>query len=161
MEHLCFDFRHIAKPPCVIVNVWLFRSDGAKIQKFPYDATLLHIVVLNAEISGMDKKFEVIFPEQVIDFMTKVHKEAKAIIYYNLDKSKLGLNPKLFKKLTEDIWEFRTKYGGLQYRLFTFWDRPGQRSKIVQAFLKWAIPAWLPFPMPFTVWQKKVPVMSR
>lgn len=137
MEHLCFDFRHFAKPPWFIFNVWLFRSDGAKIQNFPYDATLLHIVVLNAQISGMDKRFEVIFPEQAIDFMKKVHKNAKANIYYNLDKVKLGLNPKLFKKLTEDIWGFRTKYGGLQYRLFTFWDRPAQRSKIVQAFLKW------------------------
>ena len=79
----------------------------------------------------MDKRFEVIFLEQAIDFMSKVDKKAKAKIYYNLDKAKLGLDPKLFKKLTDDIWEFRTKYSGLQYRLFAFWDRTGKTETLV------------------------------
>ena len=31
----------------------------------------------------------------------------------------------LFKKLdgSDDIWEFRTKYGGIEYRLLAFWDK--------------------------------------
>ncbi|TAG64358.1 MAG: type II toxin-antitoxin system RelE/ParE family toxin, partial [Runella slithyformis] len=29
-------------------------------------------------------------------------------------------DPKLFKKLQNDIWELRTKFGGLQIRLFAF-----------------------------------------
>ena len=37
----------------------------------------------------MEKRFEVIFLEQAIDFMSKVDKKAKAKIYYNLDKAKL------------------------------------------------------------------------
>jgi len=61
----------------------------------------------------VERRFEVIFLEHAIDFMAKVDEKAKAKIYYNLDKAKLGLDPKLFKKLTEDIWEFRTNYGGL------------------------------------------------
>lgn len=33
------------------------------------------------------------------------------------------IDPKLFKKLDgTDIWEFRTKYDGIQYRLLAFWD---------------------------------------
>lgn len=28
----------------------------------------------------------------------------------------------LFKKLTEEIWEFRTTYNKIAYRLFAFWD---------------------------------------
>ena len=79
----------------------------------------------------MEKRFEVVFLEQAIDFMSKLDKKAKAKIYYNLDKAKLGLDPKLFKKLTDDIWEFRTKYGGLQYRLFAFWDRSGKTETLV------------------------------
>jgi len=51
----------------------------------------------------MEKRFEVIFLEQAINFMSKVDKKAKAKIYYNLDKAKLGLDSKLFKKLTDDI----------------------------------------------------------
>lgn len=41
----------------------------------------------------------------------------------NIRKAKYVLNPKLFKKLEgTDIWEFRTKYDGIQYRLLAFWD---------------------------------------
>lgn len=34
------------------------------------------------------------------------------------------INNELFKKLenSDDIWEFRTKYSGIAYRLFAFWD---------------------------------------
>ena len=34
------------------------------------------------------------------------------------------INNELFKKLenTDGIWEFRTKYSGIAYRLFSFWD---------------------------------------
>ena len=52
-------------------------------------------------------------------------------IYYNIDKAKLGLDPKLFKKLTDEIWEFRTKYGGFQYRLFAFWDKRENTKTLV------------------------------
>lgn len=71
----------------------------------------------------MNAKFEVIFLEQAIDFMSKLDTKAKKKIYYNLDKAKLDNDPKLFKKLTDDIWEFRTLYQGIQYRLFAFWDK--------------------------------------
>ena len=34
------------------------------------------------------------------------------------------INNELFKKLenSDGIWEFRTKYSGIAYRLFAFWD---------------------------------------
>lgn len=48
-----------------------------------------------------------------------------------MDKAKYGLDPKLFKKLTEDIWELRTQYGGLQYRFFAFWDKTGVTETLV------------------------------
>ena len=70
----------------------------------------------------MKRRVEIIFLEQAIDFMSQLDKKARAKIYYNMKKAKLGFDPKLFKKLTDDIWEFRTKYAGLQYRLFAFWD---------------------------------------
>lgn len=71
----------------------------------------------------MDKKFEVIFLEQALDFLLNLDLKTRKKIYYNIDKAKLGLDPKLFKKLTDDIWEFRTLYKGTQYRLFAFWDK--------------------------------------
>jgi len=43
------------------------------------------------------------------------------------------------KKLQNDIWEFRTKYGGLQIRLLAFWDKSDNKETLVIAthgFLK-------------------------
>ena len=79
----------------------------------------------------MKSKFEVIFLEQAIDFMSKLDSKAKKKIYYNLDKAKLENDPKLFKKLTDDIWEFRTLYQGIQYRLFAFWDKTEKTETLV------------------------------
>lgn len=32
----------------------------------------------------------------------------------------------LFKKISENIWEFCTLYQGMAYRLFAFWDKDGE-----------------------------------
>lgn len=79
----------------------------------------------------MNKKFEVIFLEQAIAFLDNLDLKTRNKIYYNLDKAKLVNDPKLFKKLTDDIWEFRTKYRGLQYRLFAFWDKTDKSETLV------------------------------
>ena len=79
----------------------------------------------------MIPKFEVIFLEQAIDFMSQLDVKAKKKIYYNLDKAKFENDPKLFKKLTEDIWELRTLYEGIQYRIFAFWDKNDKTETLV------------------------------
>ena len=79
----------------------------------------------------MDKKFEVLFLEDAIDFIETLDLKSRRKIYYNIDKAKEINDPKLFKKLTEDIWEFRTKYSGLQFRLFAFWDKTDKTDTLV------------------------------
>ncbi len=79
----------------------------------------------------MKEKFQVIFLEQAIEFLDKLDNKSRNKIYYNIDKSKLINDPKLFKKLKEEIWEFRTKYNGIQYRLFAFWDKTGKTETLV------------------------------
>lgn len=79
----------------------------------------------------MDKKFEVLFLEQAIDFLNSLDLKARRKIYYNIDKAKLGLDPKLFKKLTDEIWEFRTSYSRKQYRFFAFWDKTDNTETLV------------------------------
>ena len=81
----------------------------------------------------MNPKFEVIFLEQAIEFMEKIDHKPKAKIYYNIDKAKLTNDPKLFKKIESEIWEFRTKYIGLQYRLLAFWDKTDKTETLVLA----------------------------
>lgn len=79
----------------------------------------------------MKVNFEVIFLEQAIEFVENMDSKSRNKIYYNIDKAKLINDPKLFKKLEGEIWEFRTKYNGIQYRLFSFWDKTGKTETLV------------------------------
>ncbi|NOQ74771.1 MAG: type II toxin-antitoxin system RelE/ParE family toxin [Crocinitomix sp.] len=79
----------------------------------------------------MNPKFDIIFLDQAIDFVEQLDAKSRRKIFYNLDKSKYTIDPKLFKKLNDDIWEFRTQYGGIQYRLFAFWDKTGESNSLV------------------------------
>jgi len=71
----------------------------------------------------MKKKFEVLLLGEVWDLLDNLDEKIKDKILYNTDKAKYVNDPKLFKKLDEDIWEFRTKYRRLHYRLLSFWDK--------------------------------------
>lgn len=79
----------------------------------------------------MIPKFEVVFLEQAIEFMFSLDAKAKKKIYYNLDKAKFENDPKIFKKLSDEIWEFRTLYQGIQYRIFAFWDKNNKTETLV------------------------------
>ena len=61
--------------------------------------------------------------------------DAKTIkkIFYNIDLAEQTNDPKLFKKLQNDIWELRTKFGGLQIRLLAFWDKSNNKETLVIA----------------------------
>jgi len=63
----------------------------------------------------MDKKFEVVFLDEAMNFLDKLEGKVRKKIIYNIDKASYKNDPKLFKKLTKSIWEFRTVYGGKQY----------------------------------------------
>ena len=69
-------------------------------------------------------KFKIIYSEETIQFLNSLDVKAKAKIMYNINKSKYVIDKELFKKLddADDIWEFRTLYSGIAYRLFAFWD---------------------------------------
>ena len=54
-------------------------------------------------------------------------------LFYNIDLAEQTNDPKLFKKLQNDIWELRTKYGGLQIRLLAFWDKSNNKETLVIA----------------------------
>jgi phage-related protein len=81
----------------------------------------------------MANKFEIIFLKQAIEFVENLDSKTRTKIYYNIDKSKLINDPKLFEKLEGEIWEFRTKYNKNQYRLFAFWDKTGEKETLVIA----------------------------
>lgn len=61
--------------------------------------------------------------------------DAKTIkkILYNIDLAEQTNDPKLLKKLQNDIWEFRTKFVGQQIRLLAFWDKSDSKKTLVIA----------------------------
>lgn len=68
-------------------------------------------------------KFDVTYLEEAILFLESLPDKVKDKIAYNISKSRYVMDKELFKKLTENIWEFRTIYKGFKYRLLAFWDK--------------------------------------
>ncbi|MEO5912105.1 MAG: type II toxin-antitoxin system RelE/ParE family toxin [Pelobium sp.] len=79
----------------------------------------------------MEKLFEVIILEEVLEFLESLQKKHSEKILYNIRKSQLELDSELFKKLNNEIWEFRTLYQGIQYRLLAFWDKTAESQTFV------------------------------
>jgi len=78
-------------------------------------------------------KFKVEFLRDVFDFLDQLDAKARDKILFNIDKSKVIDDKKIFKKLNSDIWEFRTLFNKKQYRLFAFWDKSDKKNTIVIA----------------------------
>ncbi len=79
----------------------------------------------------MVKHFEIIFLDEAFEFLSGLDRKHYEKILYNIRKSQVDHDPELFKKLTDDIWEFRTLYQGLQYRLLAFWDKTSIADTLV------------------------------
>jgi phage-related protein len=79
----------------------------------------------------MDKRFEILFLEEVMIFLRSLEYKHHEKILYNIGKAQVENDPELFKKLMDDIWEFRTTYQGLKYRLLAFWDKTSNTETLV------------------------------
>lgn len=71
----------------------------------------------------MKPKYRIELLDDAVYFLNNLDKKAREKIYYNLKKSQITNDKTLFKKLNDEIWEFRTLYKRTQYRLFSFWDK--------------------------------------
>lgn len=72
--------------------------------------------------------FKLTLLKEAKDFLQNIPQQAHKKILYNIWRVAGGeKNNELFKKLDNtDIWEFRTLYNGIAYRLFAFWDTDTQ-----------------------------------
>lgn len=96
---------------------------------------------------AQQRKIEVVYMEEVKNFLDSLPTLARNKIIYNVGKVQRGFsNSELFKKLDggSDLWEFRTLYDGIQYRLLAFWDAETRRMVVVtHGFIKktWKVPS--------------------
>ena len=79
------------------------------------------------------KYFETRFMEEANKFIAELDPKTIRKIFYNIDLAEQTNDPKLFKKLQNEIWELRTKFGGLQIRLLAFWDKSDNKETLVIA----------------------------
>lgn len=92
-------------------------------------------------------KISVVFMDEAMEFINALPLDAQKKIYYNIDKVSGGvIDSELFKKLDggSDLWEFRTLYNGMQYRLLAFWDEQDKRLVVAtHGFVKktWKVPS--------------------
>ena len=92
-------------------------------------------------------QFNITFLDDASEFLRTLAEAPREKIYYNIRKVAGGQkDSELFKKLdgSDDIWEFRTLYNGMQYRLLAFWDEEEKRLVVAtHGFVKktWKVPS--------------------
>ncbi|MGB0880223.1 MAG: type II toxin-antitoxin system RelE/ParE family toxin [Polaribacter sp.] len=79
------------------------------------------------------KYFKTVFLESADDFIKKLDSKAQKKIFYNVRLAEKSNDPKLFKKLTDEIWEFRIRFSNKQIRLLSFWDKRNNENTLVIA----------------------------
>lgn len=76
-------------------------------------------------------KFRVEFLEEAADFLDNLNEKVRDKIIYNITKARFSSDKELFKKLNNEIWEFRTLINKTHYRLFAFRDKSEKGETLV------------------------------
>ncbi|MDH5382181.1 MAG: type II toxin-antitoxin system RelE/ParE family toxin [Cyclobacteriaceae bacterium] len=77
--------------------------------------------------------FETVFLDEVVRFFDRLDQRLLSKILYNIELAEHTYDSRLFKKIGSDIWEFRTRYSGIQVRLLAFWDKRDNDKTMVIA----------------------------
>ena len=85
------------------------------------------------------KFFETKFLDAADKFLSELDPKIVRKVLYNIDLAEQTHDPKLLMILSQEFWEFRTNYTGLQIRLLAFWDKRENKKSLIIAthgFLK-------------------------
>lgn len=74
-----------------------------------------------------------IFLTEAREFLLNLDEKSRDKIIFNIDKAKIKTDKELFKKLQDEIWEFRTLYNKTYFRVFAFWDKEDKQETLVLA----------------------------
>ena len=81
----------------------------------------------------MTKRFETRLLKEAFEFVERQNLKTRKKIFQNIRRAEQQSDPKFFKKLTSEIWEFRILFSGIQYRLLAFWDKENKSETLVFA----------------------------
>jgi hypothetical protein len=79
------------------------------------------------------KYFETQFMDEASNFIASLEPKTIQKLFYHIELAEHTNDPKLFKKLRDEIWEFRSNFNGLQIRLLAFWDKSNKKKCLVIA----------------------------
>jgi len=93
----------------------------------------------------MNYRFDIELLDEVDALLSTLDPKTREKVLYNLWKARMVNDSELFKKITEEIWEFRTFFLGRHIRLLAFWDKKSRKPKVVictHGFIKkdWKVP---------------------
>ncbi len=77
--------------------------------------------------------FQTRFLIEADKFIRGLNQKDRIKVLYNIDLAEKSKDPRIFKKLENDIWEFRINAGGKQVRLLAFWDKSNNKETLVFA----------------------------
>lgn len=78
------------------------------------------------------ERFKVLYLKEAVEFLESLDEKAREKIVFNISKAMHVVDKDLFKKMGDsDIWEFRTLYRGIAYRLLAFWDTESETLVVV------------------------------
>ena len=101
----------------------IFSRDGKQASVFAYLETNCYLCI-NAFVNMELKIIRLIMSDEAKAFVRQQPEKARQKITYNIRRLESGvIDKELFKKLEgSEIWELRTLFNGICYRLFAFWD---------------------------------------
>ncbi len=79
------------------------------------------------------KHFQTRFLVEADIFIASLDPKIIEKVLYNIDLAEQTNDPKIFKKLQKEIWEFRIRHSGKQIRLLAFWDKTDKNLTLVIA----------------------------
>ena len=77
------------------------------------------------------RNFRTIFLEEADKFIAGLDEKAVKKILYVIDLAEQTNDPRLFKKLRDDIWEIRARHKNNRIRLLCFWDKSDNQDTLV------------------------------
>ena len=79
------------------------------------------------------KLFDTIILAEADKFIGKLDRKSTKKLFFVIRNAEQNLDPKFFKKLRKEIWEFKVKYADRQIRVLAFWDKTEKSKTLVIA----------------------------
>ena len=81
----------------------------------------------------MERNFRTVYLEEATQFIVDLNPKIKKKLVAHIIKAEKLKDSTLFKKLNNEIWEFRFRWGFSQIRLLAFWDKTDNEETLVVA----------------------------